>query len=121
MAKVFDYGTTICQSTSFNIQANIEQMELDFLLNLREVINNKNGKTTHMNKMKSISEHFPIFLALKTVQSKVAATMEHYKSLYMEDLEANWVDNDGRPRLEDMKELISNLIAVGKSKQDMQE
>ena len=115
MALVFDQGTTICQSTTFNIQACLENMELDSLLKLKEVINNKNGKTTHMNRMKSICEHLPVFLALSSVQSKVASTIEHYKCLFMEDLGAHWIDDAGCPKLDDMREVISNLIAVKQS------
>ena len=40
----------------------------------------------------------------------------------MEDLDANWMEDDGRPKLDDMKELISNLVAVKRERanQEMQ-
>ena len=120
MALTYEEGVKIGQASSFSIRENIEAMDIEGLVKVKEFLNSKTGKTTNMVKVRGIFELFPAYATMGAIQVKISATMAHYKELFNNDLDNFWVDDSGKPMIEELKDLITATIAV-KQSQGMQQ
>ena len=112
----------ISQSSAFSIEGALNDMSVQELESLHAHLMDKSGKTTNRVKMKNIHAYFKAYISLVTVQQKVTASMDAFKVLLDNDLQENWTNDDGILMMDELKQRISNIIAVSMSRQnDMKE
>jgi hypothetical protein len=108
----------ISQSSAFSIEGALNDMSVQELESLHAHLMDKSGKTTNRVKMKNIHTYFKAYISLVAVQQKVTASMDAFKVLLDNDLQENWTSDDGILMMDELKQRISNIIAVAKSRQN---
>lgn len=114
--NAFDSGTSINNSATFSIEAAVNEMSLEELQKLYKYLTDKSGKTTNRVKMHNMYTFFKPYIVLNEVLLKVTTSLEAFKGLIQDDIHESFTNENGEIQFEGFKEMISNLIAVGKSR-----
>ena len=114
--KAFDAGTSINNSATFSIEAAVKEMSLEELQNLYHYLTDKSGKTTNRVKMHNMQNFFKPYIVLNEVLMKVTTSLEAFKGLIHDNIHESFTNENGEILFDNFKEMISNLIAVAKSR-----
>ena len=110
--QALDTGILVNNATAFSLRGEINAMNLQDLASLKEYLTNKNKKTSNMVLLKGIYEQIASYKNMANTMCKLAASMEHLKQLIHDDIDGNWIDDSGVAKMDSMKELVSNRLAV---------
>jgi hypothetical protein len=110
--QALDTGILVNNATAFSLRGEINAMNLQDLTSLKEYLTNKNKKTSNMVLLKGIYEQIASYKNMANTMCKLAASMEHLKQLIHDDIDGNWIDDSGVAKMDSMKELVSNRLAV---------
>ena len=66
--------------------------------------------------MHNMYTFFKPYIVLNEVLLKVTTSLEAFKGLIQDDIHESFTSDNGEIQFEGFKEMISNLIAVGKSR-----
>jgi hypothetical protein len=119
--NAFDSGTSINNSATFSIEAAVNEMSLEELQKLYKYLTDKSGKTTNRVKMHNMYTFFKPYIVLNEVLLKVTTSLEAFKGLIQDDIHESFTNDNGEIQFEGFKEMVSNLIAVAKSRSGMME
>ena len=87
---------------------------------MREIENYlKHDKATNVVKIGRLVEFLPTYTELFHVQQKVNIALENLKTLVKQDMEENYGDDESKPDITKIKEMITKIIAVKKFQDTM--
>ena len=119
--NAFNAGKSINNSATFSIEAAVNEMSLEELQKLYKYLTDKSGKTTNRVKMHNMYTFFKPYIVLNEVLLKVTTSLEAFKGLIQDDIHESFTNDNGEIQFEGFKEMVSNLIAVAKSRSGMME
>ena len=113
--EAFTTATRISASSSFNIKEAINTMKIEDLESLKSFLSNRVGNTPNHRMMSRVYEFLDFYRNLSIAQEKLNSSMQHFRDLVQADIDENFTDDSGKVLMEQMKEAVSNALAIKQS------
>ena len=65
--------------------------------------------------MSRVYEFLDFYRNLSIAQEKLNSSMQHFRDLVQADIDENFTDDSGKVLMEQMKEVVSNFLAIKQS------